>query len=63
MKTLFAAIVALIATPIFAHSGHIERLDGHAHTLAELAVMGAVPFVLGLMLVSALFWVKAHRND
>lgn len=49
MKNLFALSVAFLATPAFAHSGHVAPLDGHTHSYFEIAVSGiALAMVLGL---------------
>lgn len=62
MKYALAASAALFATPLFAHTGHVEMVAGHTHTLAELAVMSAGPAVLVIAFVAlAVQWVK-RRN-
>jgi len=40
MKTL-AAIFILLATPAFAHLGHLGEVAGHGHWIAAGAVAGA----------------------
>lgn len=61
MKFYTAALVAFFPTAAFAHSGHVELVDGHTHTLAELAMMGAAPVVVAVA-AFAVYWFVAQRN-
>ena len=67
LRTLTAAIVSLAATvPAFAHPGHTAMVDGHTHTLADLAATGAVFGLLAVALGGYLMFDKARsrrRND
>lgn len=61
MKYLFAAFAALHATNALAHSGHVTQVGGHTHTMAELALMGAAPIVVGLAILA--LYLFAKRNN
>lgn len=58
----FVAVLALIATPAFAHPGHAETVAGHSHTLTDLMLMGAAPaLIIGALMVGVFVWLK-RRN-
>lgn len=62
MKYSMAAIAALSTTNAFAHSGHVARIDGHTHTLAELAMMGVVPVLAGVAFLAVCLIAAKRRN-
>jgi len=63
MTTFAATAAAFLATPALAHGGHTELVDGHTHTLLDLALISAGPAALVLVGVAlAVHWV-ARRND
>ena len=63
MKYLVAAIAAFAADSAFAHSGHTAPVDGHSHTIFDLAMMGLVPVLAGAALVGLALWSGRQRND
>lgn len=63
MKYLIAAVPAFVTTNALAHPGHVEPVAGHTHTLGELALMGVVPIVAGLMLIGLAHAVTRRKND
>jgi hypothetical protein len=62
MKYLLSALFALSPAAVLAHSGHVERVDGHSHTLAELAVLGMVPLIAVMAIAGVAYWLLARRN-
>lgn len=63
MKYILAASAVLFAIPAFAHTGHVEMVAGHTHTLAELAIMSAGPAALAIVLVTLVLQRVKRRND
>lgn len=53
---------SVLPTAVFAHSGHVEEVAGHTHTLAELAATSAVPAIAIVAVASLVLWVLAKRN-
>lgn len=62
MKYAIAASAALFTGNAFAHSGHTQRVDGHTHSLIDLAQMGAMPVLIGLAVIG-LFLIVKRNND
>ena len=63
MKFVYATLAVILATPAFAHPGHAAAVDGHTHTLAELALMGVLPALAAGALVLGIILTRRNRND
>lgn len=64
MTKIILSAIATLATAgtAFAHSGHTEVVDGHAHTLAELALMSAAPVALGLAAIALVLFARGRKS-
>lgn len=62
-KFLVSTIATLtISGTAFAHSGHTEMVDGHAHTLVDLAFMGAAPVAIGLAMIAVVLFARGRKS-
>jgi len=62
-KFLISTFATLVfSSTAFAHSGHTEVVDGHAHTFAELAVMGATPVAIGLAVLALVVLLRNRKS-
>ncbi|MGJ8527538.1 hypothetical protein [Maritalea sp.] len=64
MKNIVLVTVTLLFTlgNANAHSGHTEIVDGHAHTLVDLALMGLAPVALGLAVIGLVLVVRGRKS-
>lgn len=64
MKSIFLSLIALAftATNAFAHGGHTEKLDGHTHTLVDLALMSAAPAALIIAVCALILIVRGRKS-
>lgn len=53
MKYFLASIFALLPSLAMAHPGHTEVVDGHSHSLLDLAAYGAIPVIVFLAFIGA----------
>ncbi|MEM8776192.1 MAG: DUF6732 family protein [Pseudomonadota bacterium] len=47
MRSFFVCLLAVLATPVTAHPGHLAELAGHGHLLGAAALAAAI--ALGLL--------------
>ena len=63
LTTATLPIIALITLGIAnAHSGHTEMVDGHAHTLVDLILMGVAPVALALSVVGLVLVARGRKS-
>lgn len=63
MKYLLATLAVLATSPAFAHPGHMDVVDGHAHSATELFLMGGVPALVAIIGFAAVAIFIKCRND
>lgn len=62
-KFLFSTFATLALTSAtFAHSGHTEVVDGHSHTLVDLALMSVAPIALGLAVIALVLYTRGRKS-
>jgi len=62
-KFLVSTIATLtFSSAAFAHSGHTEVVDGHAHTLVDLAFMAAAPVAIGLAVIAVFLFARGRKS-
>ncbi|WP_424982337.1 DUF6732 family protein [Maritalea sp. S77] len=58
MKYFLASIFALLPGLAMAHPGHTEVVDGHSHSLMDLAVYSAIPALILLAFAVGFFLLR-----
>ncbi len=62
-KFILSAIATLATTSAtIAHSGHTQVVDGHSHTLTDLALMSAAPVALGLAVIALVLFARGRKS-
>ncbi|MCZ4271772.1 hypothetical protein [Maritalea porphyrae] len=62
-KILISTFATLVTTSAaFAHAGHTAVVDGHAHTIADLVLMGAAPVALGLAAIALVLYARGRKS-
>lgn len=48
MKYAIATLLVAISTPLYAHTGHVQEVAGHTHSISELVLMSAALAVIAI---------------
>jgi len=59
---LSSAVFLTSAGSAFSHAGHTEVVNGHSHTIADLALMAATPVAFGLVALAVILFVRNKKS-